>query len=79
MPAAPASLRAHVWFVDFDVLAGGRKIEGARVVFYVNNGNLIAFGSENLPAPGTRVPAVRVSVDAARVDVLRFRRRLPGR
>lgn len=57
---------AHVWFVDFDVLAGGRKIEGARVVFYVNNGNLIGFGSENLPAPGTRAPAIRVSVDAAR-------------
>jgi len=56
----------HVWFVDFDVLAGGRKVEGARVVFYVNNGNLIAFGSENLPAPGTRVPAVRVPVEAAR-------------
>ena len=59
----PAS---HVWFVDFDVLASGRKVEGARVVFYVNNGNLIGFGSENLPAPGARVPAVRVSVDAAR-------------
>jgi hypothetical protein len=57
---------AHLWFVDFDVLAGGRKIEGARVVFYVNNGNLISFGSENLPAPGVRVPALRVSREAAR-------------
>ncbi len=57
---------AHLWFVDFDVLSGGRRIEGARVVFYVNNGNLISFGSENLPAPGTRAPAARVSVEAAR-------------
>ncbi len=56
----------HVWFVDFDLLAGGRKVEGARVVFYVNNGNLIGFGSENLPAPGTKVPAMQVSREAAR-------------
>jgi hypothetical protein len=65
-PGRSGQPAAHLWFVDFDVLAGGRRIEGARVVFYVNNGNLISFGSENLPAPGTRVPAVRVSADAAR-------------
>ena len=63
---------AHLWFVDFDLLVGGRKVEGARVVFYVNNGNLIAFGSENLPAPGTRAPAIRVSVDAARATFFDF-------
>ncbi|MEO8274857.1 MAG: pre-peptidase C-terminal domain-containing protein [Thermoanaerobaculia bacterium] len=56
----------HVWFVDFDILSGGRPVEGARVVFYVNNGNLIGFGTENLPAPGTKTPALRVSIDAAR-------------
>ncbi len=56
----------HVWLVDFDVMMGGRRIEGARVVFYVNNGNLISFGSENLPAPGTRMPAAIVSREAAR-------------
>lgn len=65
-PGRSGQPASHVWFVDFDVLAGGRKVEGARVVFYVNNGNLIGFGSENLPAPGTRTPDVRVSVDAAR-------------
>ncbi len=32
-------------------------IEGARVVFRVNNGNLIQFGSENLPARDAEVPA----------------------
>src|SRR6185369_3695836 len=39
----------HLWFVDFDVVRDGMKIEGARVVFRVNNGNLIQFGTENLP------------------------------
>ena len=65
----PAS---HVWFVDFDVLAGGRKVEGSRVVFYVNNGNLIGFGSENLAAPGTRAPAIRVPVEAARASFFAY-------
>ena len=71
-PGRSGQPAAHVWFVDFDVLAGGRRIEGARVVFYVNNGNLISFGSENLPAPGTRSPSVRVSVDAARATFFAF-------
>ncbi|HEY4573498.1 MAG TPA: hypothetical protein VIJ26_06040, partial [Thermoanaerobaculia bacterium] len=31
----------HVWFVDFDVTRDGLTVEGARVVFRVNNGNLI--------------------------------------
>ncbi|MGE4188538.1 MAG: hypothetical protein AB7G12_01435, partial [Thermoanaerobaculia bacterium] len=56
----------HVWFVDFDVLLGGRPIEGARVVFYVNNGNLVAFGTENLPSRGTQAPVVRINRDRAR-------------
>jgi hypothetical protein len=46
-----------VWFVDFDVVEGGLPIDGARVVFRVNHGNLIQFGSEGLPtvgAPGPR-------------------------
>ncbi len=37
------------------------KIEGARVVFRVNNGNLIQFGSENLPAAGMRAPQATVT------------------
>ncbi len=56
----------HVWFVDYDVLLDGVPIEGARVVFTVNNGNLVAVGSENLPAAGTRSPRVRVDLFAAR-------------
>ena len=49
----------HVWFVDYDVVGDGLKIEGARVVFRVNNGNLIQYGTENLPssAPRCRRPS----------------------
>jgi fibronectin type 3 domain-containing protein len=59
----PAS---HVWFVDFDVVRDGMVVEGARVVFRVNNGNLIQFGSENLPAEDARVPAKRFTKAQAR-------------
>jgi hypothetical protein len=51
----------HVWFVDFDVRRGDQLVEGARVVFRVNNGNLIQFGTENLPSPGKKAPAVKIS------------------
>jgi trimeric autotransporter adhesin len=40
----------YLWFLDFDVVdKSGAVIEGARVLFRVNHGNLIQFGSENLP------------------------------
>src|SRR6185369_8005363 len=45
----------YLWFVDYDVVtAAGQPIEGARVVFRVNHGNLIQFGTENMPAPGDK-------------------------
>jgi hypothetical protein len=62
----------HVWFVDFDVVQGGQAIEGARVVFRVNNGNLIQFGTENLPAPGSVVPAVKVTSAQALAAVAKY-------
>ncbi len=55
----------HVWFVDYDVTLDGLAVEGARVVFRVNNGNLIQFGSENLPHRNARVQAARLSREAA--------------
>ncbi len=51
----------HVWFVDYDVVREGLRIEGARVVFRVNNGNLIQYGTENLPAPGAQVPPTKLT------------------
>jgi hypothetical protein len=55
----------HVWFVDFDVVSGGMIVEGARVVFRVNNGNLVQFGTENLPVPGSVVPAANLTAAQA--------------
>jgi hypothetical protein len=55
----------HVWFVDYDVVAGGHRIEGARVVFVVNSGNLISVGTENLPAAGLAAPVDRIGVRGA--------------
>lgn len=71
-PARSSRVGDHVWFVDYDVLVDGLVLEGARVVFTVNNGNLISVGSENLPPPGTRAPSIKVGVDEARKTVLTY-------
>jgi hypothetical protein len=64
-PGRSGQPAGHVWFVDFDVVKGGMVVEGARVLFRVNNGNLIQFGSEYLPAPGAAVPPTQVTRVAA--------------
>jgi hypothetical protein len=58
-------LADQVWAVDFDILRGGVRIDGARVLFVVNHGNLIDFGGENLPSPGATVPKMRVGRQGA--------------
>lgn len=50
----------YLWFVEFDVYRAGMPVEGARVVFRVNHGNLIQLGTENLPAPGAPTPQLLV-------------------
>jgi hypothetical protein len=50
----------HVWFIEFDVLAGDTPIEGAHVIFRVNHGNLIQFGTEYLPSPGANAPPAKL-------------------
>src|SRR5581483_5565069 len=55
----------HVWFVDYDVVREGMPVEGARVVFRVNNGNLIQYGTENLPVLGAPVPPTRLTARQA--------------
>lgn len=42
----------YLWYVDFDLVHAGLPVEGARVFFRVNNGNLIQFGTEGIAAPG---------------------------
>jgi hypothetical protein len=51
----------HLWFVDYDLVREGLVVEGARVVFRVNNGNLIQYGTENMPAPGAAVPPTKLT------------------
>ncbi|MFL6289369.1 MAG: hypothetical protein ACJ759_00545 [Thermoanaerobaculia bacterium] len=55
-PGRSGLIGDHLWLVDFDIRLEGLTVEGARVVFRVNNGNLIQFGTENLPSPGAAVP-----------------------
>lgn len=50
----------HLWIVDFDVHRGGLPVDGARVVFRVNNGHLVQLGTENLPSPDAAVPEARI-------------------
>ncbi|HTQ78845.1 MAG TPA: hypothetical protein VMM92_02530 [Thermoanaerobaculia bacterium] len=62
----------HLWFVDFDVVKDGFVVEGARVLFRVNNGNLIQFGSEYLPSPGATVRPAKVSREKALAAVATY-------
>jgi hypothetical protein len=62
----------HVWFVDYDLVREGMPIEGARVVFRVNNGNLIQYGTENLPSPGATVPPTRLTRKQALAAVSQY-------
>jgi len=50
----------YLWFVDFDVIHGGLPVDGARVFFRINNGNLIQFGTEGIASPGIETPAARL-------------------
>src|SRR6185295_1272693 len=50
----------NLWIVDFDLVRDGLAVEGAHVIFRVNNGKLIQIGSEYLPTPGTGVPPTTI-------------------
>jgi len=71
-PGRSGQPASHVWFVDFDVVRDGLAVEGARVVFRVNNGNVVQFGTESLPAPGKAVPPTVLSRDQALAVVARY-------
>lgn len=55
----------HLWYVDFDIHRGGLPIEGARIVFVVNNGNLIQFGGEKVPPVHVPIPKENLTRDEA--------------
>ena len=62
----------HLWIIDFDLVRDGLVVEGAHVIFRVNNGNLIQIGSEYLPSPGTKVPPTIVDREKARAVVAKY-------
>ncbi len=76
---ASGLLSNYLWFVEFDVYAGDVQITGARVFFRVNNGNLIQFGAEKVPAPGTPLPEVRLSRDEAIAELKTYASWVVGR
>jgi hypothetical protein len=55
----------YLWLVDFQVLRGGRVVEGARVTLTINHGNLIQLGTVKLPAADAAVPAIAVTREQA--------------
>ncbi len=55
----------YLWYVDYDVYRSGWKIEGARVMFRINHGNLVQFGSEGVPPPTIPAPFPRLTREEA--------------
>jgi len=55
----------YLWLVDFNVTRAGVPIEGARVVFRVNHGNLIQFGLENVPPADVAMPPLTITREQA--------------
>jgi hypothetical protein len=55
----------YLWYVDYNVVLDGLPIDGARVLFRVNHGNLIQFGTESLPSLGAKAPAAKLTRDQA--------------
>ncbi len=64
-PGRSGQVADYLWYIDFDVSREGMLIEGARVVFTVNHGNLVQFGTERLPSADVPVPAQRISQSQA--------------
>ncbi len=56
----------YLWFVDFDVVHAGLPVDGARVFFRINNGNLIQFGTEGIAAPG--LATQKAAIDRRRAE-----------
>lgn len=58
----------YLWYVDFDVVHAGLPVDGARVFFRINNGNLIQFGTEGIAAPGTETK--KAALDRPRAEAI---------
>ena len=48
VPEGTVEVGGYFWHVQFQYVRNGVPVEGARIVFRVNNGNLVQFGMENV-------------------------------
>ena len=55
----------YLWYLDYNVEIDGLVVDGARVVFRVNHGNMIQLGTENLPSPNAKAPKAQVTREQA--------------
>ncbi len=62
----------YLWFVDFDVVRAGIPVDNARVVFRVNHGNLIQWGTEYVPTADVAVPKVVISQRTALANLASY-------
>ncbi|HEV8581392.1 MAG TPA: hypothetical protein VGX68_20185 [Thermoanaerobaculia bacterium] len=65
----------QLWFVEFQQFHRGVPVEGAKVYFRINNGNIVQFGTERVAEvrTGVRPRIDRVAALAAAVRFLGFR------
>jgi Zn-dependent metalloprotease len=70
-----AGEQKQIWFVEFQQFHRGIPVEGAKVYFRVNNGNIIQFGADRVAEvrTGARPKVDRVAALATVVQALGFR------
>ncbi len=69
----------YLWYLDYNVEIDGLAVEGARVVFRVNHGNLIQFGGREPARPERPRPQGAADARAGAERARGLHRRLPGR
>jgi Zn-dependent metalloprotease len=64
----------QIWFVELQQFHRGVPVEGAKVYFRINNGNIVQFGAERVAAvrTGAKPKIDRAAALAAVVQALRF-------
>jgi hypothetical protein len=55
----------YLWFVDYDQVVNGVKVDGARMTFRYNHGNLVQFGSDNWGAVRANATTPAITADQA--------------
>jgi len=71
-PGASGHPAPQLWLLNYRVVAGGLPIEGARILFTIENGNLVSISGENLPGRAAVVPRPKLNRDAALAALDRY-------